>query len=226
MTFLLRLRLPCWARMVLALACACLLGLGAATAGASTPADDAEFERKAAEPLDRGFVAEVVGEPAASPLLGEALEKRTHDVGLLLRCPVCQGSSVSDSPSSTAINMKNEVRDLMAAGYDEAQVLDYFEAAYGQFVLMKPKAEGFNLLVWIGPGILLLAGFGMVVATVRKKGGGTQESAAVSSRVPGRGDLPADAELAGYVRRVRELAYGWPGGAPPAGSSDEVGGGV
>lgn len=191
-------------RRILPLLCAFVAAF-ATTAGASeAEIDTAEFERKVAEPLDRGFVAEVVGEPAASPLLGEALERRTHEVGLLLRCPVCQGSSVSDSPSSTAINMKNEVRDLMAAGYDQQQVLDYFEAAYGQFVLMQPKAEGFNLLVWIGPGVLMLAGLGVVFATVRKKEPGTREEMAV----PAPGELPDDPELASYVRKVRELAYG------------------
>lgn len=188
---------------------AVLLAFATTSAAAEAEIDAAEFEKKVAEPLDRAFVGEVVGEPATSPLLGEALERRTHEVGLLLRCPVCQGSSVSDSPSSTAINMKNEVRDLMAAGYDEQQVLDYFEAAYGQFVLMKPKAEGFNLLVWIGPGVLMLAGLGVVVMTVRKKDPGQAQGEAA---VPGPDELPEDPELAAYVRKVRELAFGTTGG--------------
>lgn len=218
---LLRGALPCWIRMVLALFAACWIGFGAAHAGAAeeAPAAAAAEAAEAAEahkPIDRAFVVQVVGEPKGVALTGDALEKRTHEVALLLRCPVCQGSSVADSPSSTAVNMKNEVRDLIAQGFDQDQVLRYFEASYGQFVLMEPKAEGFNLLVWIGPGVLLLAGLGVVLATVRKLGRKPVGDVAAAARVPSRGELPDDEELSRYVRKVRELAYGWPRGEPPA----------
>ena len=165
--------------------------------------------------VDREFVVSIVGAPEDTPPANaQALEEKTFTAGLLLRCPVCQGSAIADSPSPTAINMKNEVRDLMALGFSQAQVLRYFEASYGQFVLMEPKAEGINWLVWVGPGVLLLAGLGVVGYTVRRLGGG--KAAAVAGHVPTRDELPDDAELARYVRKVRELAYGWPAGEPPA----------
>ncbi|AKU89818.1 cytochrome c-type biogenesis protein [Vulgatibacter incomptus] len=209
-----------------------------ALAIADVPAGESgELQRQ----IDREFVSRVVGEPEGAPLSGQELESRTHDVGLLLRCPVCQGSSVADSPSATAINMKNEVRDLLSKGYAQEQILSWFEASYGQFVLMQPKAEGLNLLVWVGPGILLLAGLGLVLHQVRKlsstaSSGGTRKVSDASSRSendasapsstsgadapPSSGTkphaatppLPDDPELASWVKSVRELVYGSPDG--------------
>ena len=60
----------------------------------------------------------VVGAPKGPPLAGTALDARTEEVGALLRCPVCQGLSVADSPATMASNMKAQVRELLAAGYD------------------------------------------------------------------------------------------------------------
>ncbi|HEY0838798.1 MAG TPA: cytochrome c-type biogenesis protein CcmH, partial [Vulgatibacter sp.] len=152
--------------------------------------------------IDREFVASVVGPPAGRPLQGAELETRTHEVGLLLRCPVCQGSSVADSPSSTAINMKNEVRDLLAKGYDQPQILAWFEASYGQFVLMEPKAEGLNMLVWLGPGVLLLAGLVLVGLQIRKSMRGPDD-ASLDEGAPA-----VDPELESYLRDARALAFG------------------
>ena len=70
-----------------------------------------------------GDPATVVGAPKGRPLAGDALTARTEDVASLLRCPVCQGLSVADSPATMAVNMKVEVRELLAKGYDQDQVL-------------------------------------------------------------------------------------------------------
>lgn len=222
-----RVSLPCWVRMLLALLASAWVGFGAVRQAGAAEAGGLDADaaavlnqatvtaQQAGKPVDRAFVVSMVGEPEDTPPVGaEALEEKTHAIALLLRCPVCQGSAVADSPSSTAVNMKHEVRDLVALGFGKDQILRYFEASYGQFVLMEPKAEGINWLVWIGPGVLLLAGLGVVGYTVKKLGGG--RGAAAVAHVPARDELPDDAELARYVRKVRELAYGWPAGEPPA----------
>lgn len=241
------LALPCWARILLALAMAGFVGLSALPAGANElppghppigdgmpaghppidgggAADDATAAlidqavaraEQAGQPIDRAFVVSLVGEPAdAPPATPEALEEKTHAIAAVLRCPVCQGSAVADSPSSTAINMKNEVRDLVALGFSRDQVLRYFEASYGQFVLMEPKAEGLGWLVWLLPGVLFVGGLAWVMTKVRQMGAASAPQA--DEPVPTRGQLPEDPDLAHWVRQVRELAYGWPGGEPPA----------
>jgi cytochrome c-type biogenesis protein CcmH len=102
-----------------------------------------------------------VGPPQGQPLAGAALDAKTQEVASLLRCPVCQGMSVADSPSEMAVNMKHQVNALSARGYTREQILDYFERSYGQFVLLKPKFQGVNTLVWLLP--LLAIGIGVVI---------------------------------------------------------------
>ena len=126
--------------------------------------------------------------PQGTPLSGPALEQRTYEVASLLRCPVCQGMSVADSPSTVALDMKQQVRELLARGYTQEQILAYFEQSYGQFVLLKPK----NRLIWILPILILVAG-AMVVVTTAKK---LSQPSTTDDRQP-----TTDA----YISRVREL---------------------
>jgi len=155
--------------------------------------------------------------PRSRPLSGAELDARTNDIGGLLRCPVCQGLSVADSPSSMARNMKSEVRQKLAAGYDQEQILTFFERSYGEFVRLEPPIRGVNWLVWFGPLAALIVG-GLVVAWIVRRSQRDVASAGadpIPSDLPSRDTLPADARLADAVRRTRELAYGWPGGIPP-----------
>lgn len=204
-------------RVILALGSLFLL-LSSLRARADTCGAGVECEEAA--PLDRGFVSRVVGEPAGRPLQGEELRLKTHELGLLLRCPTCQGSSVSDSPSSTALNMRQEVSDLLAEGYTSEQILSYFEAAYGQFVLLEPKAEGFTLLVWVAPGALLLLGIGFLFIYFRRPQEATasESAAAAPSLTPALGEV--EEELRPWIEQVRALAYGdSSGGSTPGGGS-------
>ena len=109
-----------------------------------------------------------VGPPQGQPLTGAMLETRTHEVAALLRCPVCQGMSVADSPSEMAINMKRQVHELLARGYTEDQILDYFERSYGQFVRLKPPFRGVNTLVWVLPILALAIGVVLVLGKMKK----------------------------------------------------------
>ena len=145
--------------------------------------------------------AQFVGAPQGAPLSGDALHTRTQEVGGLLRCPVCQGMAVSDSPAEMAVNMKHQVRELLARGYTEEQILRYFELSYGQFVLLKPKFEGVNRLVWLLPLLALLAGGAVLYFAFRKLSRQRPASAPV--------DLPAvDEPEDEYVARVRKLVSG------------------
>ena len=180
-----------------------ILGLGLAGWAAAE-----ESPRAAA--LDPAFV---VGAPKGQPLAGAALDTRTEEVAGLLRCPVCQGLSVAASPSSMASNMKAEVKSLLAAGYSDDQVLAYFERSYGEFVRLQPPLRGVNWLVWLGPVAALLVGGGTVVLALRRSA--SQAPSATARELPARDTLPDDEALAAALLRIRERAYGWPGGVPP-----------
>jgi len=111
-----------------------------------------------------------VGKPDGRPVAGAVLDQRTNETAALLRCPVCQGMSIADSPSEMAVNMKHQVRELIARGYTQEQILRYFERSYGQFVLLKPKFQGVNTLVWILPLIALAVG-AFAIFSMMGKGG-------------------------------------------------------
>jgi cytochrome c-type biogenesis protein CcmH len=135
------------------------------------------------------LLALIIGAPQGRPLSGPALDQRTQEVASLLRCPVCQGMSVADSPSTVALDMKHEVRNMLAKGYTQEQILAKFEESYGQFVLEKPK----NPLVWILPIVILIIGAIVVVATAKR----LSSDAGTGTRDPG----PPDP----YVEQVRKL---------------------
>jgi cytochrome c-type biogenesis protein CcmH len=170
---------------------------GAVESPASPTAEAAIAPQAGATPetLKVPDAAQFVGPPQGTPLSGDALTQRTTEIGHLLRCPVCQGMAISDSPAEMAVNMKGQVRELLARGYTEEQILKYFELSYGQFVLLKPKFEGVTGMVWVLPVLALLIGAVIVFIKFRKL---EQAPPATSNQKPATVEDP-------YLARVRDL---------------------
>ena len=135
---------------------------------------------------------QLLGEPTGRPLEGEELQAVTREVASNLRCPICQGLSVADSPTASAQAMLDQVRDLLEQGYSSDQIFAYFEGAYGEFVLLTPRADGFNLVVWLGPIVVLIAGITMLAVRFRR-------SKPTATSAP-----PEVEELDPYLERVRQ----------------------
>ena len=93
-----------------------------------------------------------------SPLSAASLEKQVQQVAAELRCPVCQGLSVADSPSQMANQMRDLIRERLEAGESPEAVKAYFVERYGEWILLAPKKEGLNLLVWLFPFLGLAGG--------------------------------------------------------------------
>jgi cytochrome c-type biogenesis protein CcmH len=109
-----------------------------------------------------------------------ALEALTSRVAAQLRCPVCQGLSIEDSPTELALEMRSLIRDQLAEGRSPAEVEAYFVSKYGEWILLQPKPEGFNLAVYALPLMALLAGVGVIGLSVRRwtqQGGEVAEDA-------------------------------------------------
>jgi cytochrome c-type biogenesis protein CcmH len=85
-----------------------------------------------------------------------------------LRCVVCQNLSVADSPSEMARQMRDLVRERLAAGESAEQVKAYFVERYGEWVLLSPPAEGFALLAWALPLGALGGGIGVALLVLRR----------------------------------------------------------
>jgi len=113
---------------------------------------------------------------AGSEPLAPALEARVQTLGKELRCAVCQGLSVSDSPSSMARAQLDKIRELVSEGKSDQEVRDYFVARYGEWVLLQPKVAE-NPLVWVTPVLLLLGGAFVIYRQVRREPGSATPAA-------------------------------------------------
>ena len=105
-----------------------------------------------------------------------AKEARARDLSRELRCMVCQNQSIDDSEAPLARDLRLLVRERIAAGDSDAQVLDFLVARYGEFVLLKPRLEPHTWLLWLLPP-LALAGGGLALwahepAACQIRGGG------------------------------------------------------
>jgi cytochrome c-type biogenesis protein CcmH len=96
------------------------------------------------------------GEMLSNP----ALEARARRLSQELRCLVCQNQSIDDSNAELARDLRRIVRERLAAGDTDAQVLAFVEARYGEFALLRPRLAPHTLLLWLSP-LLLLAGTGV-----------------------------------------------------------------
>jgi cytochrome c-type biogenesis protein CcmH len=106
-------------------------------------------------------------------VIDTALERRTRELASELRCPVCQGLSIADSPSELAQEMRAVVKDQLAAGKTPPEIKGYFVEKYGEWALLSPKPAGLNLLVYLLPLALVVGGGWFVWRFVRRHTAGS-----------------------------------------------------
>ena len=96
------------------------------------------------------------------------LDDSVRAVSTQLRCPVCQGESIQESPADLAKEMRRLVRDQLAAGRTTEEVKAYFVSKYGEWILLEPKARGVNLTVYLLPFVMLIGGAALILVSVRR----------------------------------------------------------
>ena len=104
----------------------------------------------------------------AEPAARGVDEQKVYEVASQLRCVVCQNLSVADSPSEMANQMRNLIRERLAAGEPPAQVVQYFVDKYGDWILLEPRRQGFTLIVWLLPPLAVVVGLAIVAVLVRR----------------------------------------------------------
>jgi len=116
--------------------------------------------------LGSGPVAAVQpGEELADP----ALEVRARALSAELRCMVCQNQSIDLSDAELAHDLRILVRERLTAGDSDQQVLDYVVSRYGEFVLLKPRWNMRNALLWGTPLLLLVGGIAILFVSQRSR---------------------------------------------------------
>ncbi len=97
----------------------------------------------------------------------QTLDQRVQQVAAQLKCPVCQGESVADSPSLISQQMRGVIRQQLQSGKSEQEVIAYFQARYGDQIVWSPPWQGFSLLAWLVPIALLLGGLLLMAFVLR-----------------------------------------------------------
>lgn len=103
-------------------------------------------------------LAGAVGTDAPDPSGNLDLEARVQRVSQELRCLVCQNQTIADSNADLAVDLRREVRHMLASGSSEEEVRSFMVERYGKFVLYRPPFQATTLALWLGPFLLMLAG--------------------------------------------------------------------
>lgn len=115
------------------------------------------------------FALPMAGAGAGELQQENPLEPRLKGIAVQLRCPVCQGETIYDSHSTVAAQMKALIKEKVAEGKSDTEIVEFFVDRYGEFVLMEPRKSGSFLLIWLFPGLALLAGSALAVVVLLRR---------------------------------------------------------
>jgi cytochrome c-type biogenesis protein CcmH len=135
----------------------------------------------------------------------QTLDQRVHDVASQLKCLVCQGESVADSPATLSLQMRAVIRQQLQSGKSEQEVIQYFVSRYGDRILLSPPMQGLTLLAWLVPVTLMIGGVLLVFFVLRSWQSHADKESGEANRV--ESENIDEQELAFYQRQIeRELA--------------------
>jgi cytochrome c-type biogenesis protein CcmH len=106
----------------------------------------------------------------ATPMADDpVMEKRVNEIAEELRCLVCQNQTIADSHADLAVDLKNQVRDMVAEGKTQEEIVDYMVQRYGDFVRYRPPVKATTIMLWVGPFVLMVLGVVILVGNLRKR---------------------------------------------------------
>ena len=115
-----------------------------------------------------GSAAYALSDPAEM-LPDPAQEGRAETIGRQLRCLVCQNESIEDSGADLARDLRHIVRQQVAAGDSNRQIMDWMVARYGNFVRLSPPFNALTALLWASPLVAVAFGFALAFASRRAR---------------------------------------------------------
>ena len=111
-----------------------------------------------------------VGAQTAQPTANDPVaNKRAVHLADQLRCLVCQNQTIADSNAELAVDLRRQIREQIAQGRSDGQIVDFMVERYGDFVLYRPPLKGTTLFLWFGPPLLLLLGIVVLFRYLRAR---------------------------------------------------------
>jgi cytochrome c-type biogenesis protein CcmH len=98
-----------------------------------------------------------------------SIEKRMLNLAAELRCLVCQNQTIADSNAPLAEDLRRQVREMIARGDSDKQIIEFMTQRYGDFVLYRPPLKGTTAALWFGPFALLLGGLTIFIVVLRRR---------------------------------------------------------
>jgi cytochrome c-type biogenesis protein CcmH len=127
------------------------------------------------------------------------IETQARAIEGKLMAPCCMANTVAEHHSGAALEMRQEIRQMLSQGQNSDQILAHYAAEHGEQILAMPAAEGFNLVVWLVPLILLIVGPVVILLVLRRSTGKVEAPADEPL-------APIDPEYAARLqRRLAEL---------------------
>lgn len=102
---------------------------------------------------------------AQDPVLDARMVRITSE----LRCLVCQNQTIADSHAALAVDLRKQVMEQLQQGQSDQQIIDYMTARYGDFVLYRPPLKASTVVLWFGPGLLLLISLAALFVVLRRR---------------------------------------------------------
>jgi cytochrome c-type biogenesis protein CcmH len=115
------------------------------------------------------FLSVASANEAAPAVADPVLEARMLNITAELRCLVCQNQTIADSHADLAVDLRQQVREMLQKGMTDQQIAEYMTDRYGDFVLYRPPFKSTTMLLWIGPGVMLVLGLLMLVLMLRRR---------------------------------------------------------
>jgi len=115
-------------------------------------------------------------------------EQRFKKLAAELRCLVCQNQNLADSNAELAIDLRQEVYNMIKDGKSDPEIIDFMVTRYGDFVLYRPPVKSTTYMLWIGPLILFVIGAVVLVTFVRRRSDDVLQSDELSTDEQGRLD--------------------------------------
>ena len=116
------------------------------------------------------FLSQPLHAKEAAPLAqDEVTEQRLVEISSELRCLVCQNESLAGSNAELAHDLRREIRGQIQAGKSDGEIMDFMVSRYGDFVRYRPPLKGSTLMLWFGPGLLLVGGIGGLIIFLRRR---------------------------------------------------------